>query len=286
MSASAWVFDVTEKDFEKAVLEKSKEIPVVVDFWAPWCGPCRTLGPALERHVEQRKGDVLLAKVNTDEQQRLAMAFQVQALPTVIAFRDGKPILEFEGALPDAQLAGFFDQICPTEADKETTQAHHVEKDNPDEAERMYRDALAKDPNQESAVVGLARILIERNRDAEATELLERLGAGGEQSIEADKLHALIWLRSQTNDLPDENALRGRVQAEPKDSQGALQLGLRLARAGKHAEALETLLALGERDFKLAPTKVKEAMVKIFQIVGPQDPLSNAYRAKLAALLY
>ncbi|MBX9680806.1 MAG: thioredoxin [Gemmataceae bacterium] len=282
MTASQYVFDVTEKDFETAVLEKSKEVPVVVDFWAPWCGPCQSLTPVLVRQVESRSGDVLLAKVNTDEQQRLAMAFQIQSLPTVIAFRDGKPMLEFEGALPEPQLANFFDQICPSEAEKEAKQAHDVEKKDPDQAERMFRDALSKEPKQEEALLGLARLMLERNRDAEAVEFLDQI-EGGIKEQEAEEIRAKLWLKAQTKDLPDEAALRSQAGTS---NDAAIRLGLRLATGGNYEAALEALLAVGEKDFKLATTKVKEAMVKVFQIVGPQNALSNAYRAKLATLLY
>jgi putative thioredoxin len=283
MASSQYVFDVTEKDFETAVLAKSKEVTVVVDFWAPWCGPCKSLTPALERQVESRNGDVLLAKVNTDEQQRLAMAFQIQSLPTVIAFRDGKPVLEFEGALPEPQLASFFDQICPSEAEKEAKQAHDVEKKDPDQAERMFRDALSKEPKQEEALLGLARLMLERNRETEAAEFLEQIEPGGTRGQEIDELRAKLWLKAATKDLPDEAALRTQSTSNPD---AAIQLGLRLAQDGNYEVALETLLAVGEKDMKLATTKVKEAMVKIFQIVGPQNALSNTYRAKLATLLY
>src|ERR1700730_7795379 len=112
------VFTVTAADFESAVLKKSHETPVIVDFWAPWCGPCRMLAPVLERLVTDRKGEVLLAKVNTDDEQELAGRYRVEALPPVVAFRDGKPLLSFEGVLPEVQLVDFLNQIVPTDADR------------------------------------------------------------------------------------------------------------------------------------------------------------------------
>src|SRR5262245_47713115 len=118
MTKSPFVFDVGERDFEAKVLQKSKEAPVVVDFWAPWCGPCRMLGPVLEKLIGQRNGAVLLAKVNTDEEQRLAVQYQIDSLPTVIAFRDGKPILDFVGVLPEGELRMFLDRLSPTAAEK------------------------------------------------------------------------------------------------------------------------------------------------------------------------
>ena len=128
---SGLVFSVSEKDFDSAVLQKSRETPVVVDFWAPWCGPCRALAPILERLIGQRRGEVLLAKVNTDEEQALAGRYAVNALPTVVAFRDGKPVLSFEGLLPEPQLVEFLNRIVPSEADRTARDAANLEKTNP-----------------------------------------------------------------------------------------------------------------------------------------------------------
>src|SRR5260370_5874590 len=139
---SELVFSATAKDFESAVLEKAREIPVVVDFWAPWCGPCRALTPILERLIADRKGEVLLDKVNTADEQELSARYQVQALPTVMAFRDGKPILSFEGVLPEFQLVDFLNQTVPSEADRTVREAATVEKTNTTQAEKLYRQVL------------------------------------------------------------------------------------------------------------------------------------------------
>src|ERR1700682_2096535 len=114
---SSWIFSVGEKDFESMVIQKSRETPVIVDFWAPWCGPCRSLAPILERMVEERAGKALLAKVNTDDEQGLAAQYGINALPTVVAFRKGRAVLSFEGLLPDAQLTDFFNRLEPAEAE-------------------------------------------------------------------------------------------------------------------------------------------------------------------------
>jgi putative thioredoxin len=286
MSTSPLVFEVTEADFEAKVLQKSKETPVVVDFWAPWCGPCRMLAPVLEKLVEERKGTVLLAKVNTDEQQRLAMQYHIESLPTVVAFRDGKAVLDFVGLLGEPDLRSFLDQLAPTEAEKSAGAAAKLEKADPAKAEQLYRQALKDDPRQETALLGLARVLIDRNQDDEATELLENVGAGGENGAEAERLNALVWIRKKAAAGADEKSLAGRVTAEPKNAQVRYELGLRHAAAGRYREALDMLLSGGELDPKLAAGPVREAMVKIFQIVGVRDPLADEYRAKLSGLLY
>src|SRR5262245_47987897 len=173
MKDNSLVFSVGEKDCEKAVIERSQETPVVVDFWAPWCGPCRMLAPVLEELVVKRNGEVLLAKVNTDEEQALAVKYRVNVLPTVIAFKKGKPVLDFEGLLPESNLAHFLDSLCPTAADRTAQDAAALEKANSVKAEKLYRDALRQDRNQDAARLGLARLLIAQDKDGEAAEVLE-----------------------------------------------------------------------------------------------------------------
>jgi putative thioredoxin len=280
------IFTVTEKDFQAKVLDRSKDKPVIVDFWAPWCGPCRTLTPLLERLVEERKGEVLLAKVNTDEEHALAQAYRIDSLPTVIAFRGGRPVLDFIGLLPEPDLRRFLDNIGPTPAEREAKQAAGLEKTDPAEAERIYRAALALQPNQESALLGLARLMMAQGKDAEAAELLENLGPGSEHAEEAERMTSQLKLRKLTRDLPDEDVLRARIQANDKNAQSRYELGCLLAATNRYAEALETLLSAGERDAKLAASKVREAMVLIFHLAGNDTALANDYRNRLSLLLY
>ncbi|MCI0684729.1 MAG: thioredoxin [Gemmataceae bacterium] len=286
MSTSPFVFEVTEKDFDTKVLQQSKDTPVVVDFWAPWCGPCRMLAPVLEKLVDERRGAVLLAKVNTDEEQRLAAQYFIESLPTVIAFRDGKPALDFVGLVDELDIRAFLDRLAPTEAEKSAGAAAKLEQSDPAKAEQLYRQALKDDPRQEAALLGLARVLIGRDQDAEAAELIENVGAGGEHGAEAERLGALIWLKRKAAECKDEDALRTRMDAEPSNAPARYELGLRRAVRGEYRPALDLLLSAGELDRNLAGGPVREAMVKIFHVVGVRDPLADEYRAKLSALLY
>jgi putative thioredoxin len=272
--------------FERDVLQRSHEHTVVVDFWAPWCGPCRALGPVLERLVAERKGEVLLAKVNTEADPELAAQIGISAIPLVIAFRHGRAVNEFMGLLPEAQIRQFLDQVSPSEADHLVEQAAALEATDPGEAEALYRRAVASDRGNEAALVGLARVLLGRGQDDEVRDLLEEAGTSGEQGPEVERLTGLLGLRQLARGLGDEGAARQRLAANPKDPHLLYELGCVLAAAGQHEEALQLLLSAAEADTSLARSKAREAMVGLFNVIGPQSALANDYRNRLATLLY
>ena len=283
---SAWIVNVTDADFERQVIEQSRERPVVVDFWAEWCQPCRMLGPILEQLIEERKGAVILAKVDIDEAQQSAARHGVQVVPTVRAFRDGEAVLGFEGVLREEQLRQFLDRIIPTEADKLTHEAAAAEAERPAEAETLYRSALEQDARHPAALVGLARVLLARGDESQATDLLGRLGLGSGQEAEVERLNQLLALREVARELGDEATVRQRLQAEPGNAERRYEMGCVLAAAGKYPEALEQLLSAAEADPKLGGSKVREVMVKIFQIIGVRSPLADESRDRLTRLLY
>jgi putative thioredoxin len=283
---STWVINVDDTDFERAVIERSRNQPVVVDFWAPWCGPCRALGPILERLTAERGGEVVLAKVNVDESPQLAQQFQVRQIPLVIAFRDGRAVLDFEGILPEAQLRLFFDRIAPNETEKAIKQASGLEASQPAEAEALYRRVLAQDRHHEAARLGLARLLLAQGKEDEVTELLSEVGVEGREGAEAERLAGLVFLHQQAKPLGDEAALRRKVEAEPKNAQARYEFGCVVAAAGRYEEALQELLAAAEQNPALAAGKVRPVMVKIFNVIGARNPLADDYRNRLALLLY
>lgn len=263
MSTATNVIEVTDANFEQVVIEGSKQRPVVVDLWAEWCGPCKTLGPILEKVAGERDGAFLLAKLDVDANPMVAGAFGVQSIPTVIAFKDGEPVNGFVGAYPEEAVNQFVDLLVPTEAEVVVEEAHAEEEaGNVEEAEQDYREALAKDPQNGEAAVGLGRILVARDDIEAARELLTPFLP----DPEAERVLATARVRSWAHD-PGEGPLSGARAA---------------AGAGRWREALDAMLAaLGEdRD------EARAAMLDAFATLGDEDPLVIEFRRKLASALF
>jgi putative thioredoxin len=284
---SPWIVDVNEETFQKLVVEQSREKPVVIDFWGPSCGPCRTLSPILEKLTREQKGAVILAKVNVEECPELAGYFQIEHIPTVVAVKEGRLVPGFTGALPESRVREFFARLLPEPGDPILLRARALEDTKPAEAETLYRKAFDKDPSSVEVRLGLARVLVQLNKDSEVPALLEPIPNDGDAGAEVQRIRSILSLRSLSAGVSsDEAALRKQIEADPNAAQPRYELGCALAQKGKHQDALEMLLSAAERDPTLASTKVREAMVQIFYTLGPSHPLSDKYRAKLARLLY
>ena|SRR5437879_5108418 len=265
--ASPFVIEVTDDTFGTAVLEESLRRPVVVDFWAEWCGPCKMIGPVLERLANEKQGAFLLAKLDVDANQRTAGTFGIQSIPAVKAFRNARLVEEFVGAVPESAIRQFLDAVVPTEADLEAAEGEVAEMQGRlDEAERIFQRALEKDSKNARAQLGLARLAAGRGDLEQAKEMLIPL----RPNPEAERMLAAIEISEWGQGAAGDPAL-----AEP----------MRAASEGRFPKALEGFLRVvmngGEsRD------AAREAMIKLFAVLGEQDPLTSEYRRKLAAALF
>ena len=286
MAGSPWVVDITQETFQEQVVDRSHERPVVVDYWAPWCGPCRALGPVLEALAIEKNGDFVLAKVNTQDNQDLARAFQISSIPVVFAIRGGKMVDRFEGMLPEAEIRQFIDRLTPSEAETQAATALELEGRDPGAAETAYRQLVAANPDDLAARVGLARVLLHsEGNDAEALSLLAPV-EGTDHATEAERLRAVIAVRAAPHTDADLAAAQATVAATPDAAPARLELGRVLAARGQYLPAMDVLLVAAELDKPLGATQVRELMVTIFTILGARSPESDDYRGRLRSLLY
>jgi putative thioredoxin len=280
-----WTIDVTEENFELAVLEQSKEVPVLVDFWAEWCGPCKVLGPVLEKLADEYGGEFVLAKLNVDENQNLAGAFGIQGIPAVKLFKDGDLLSEFTGALPEPMLREFLSKFLPTAADKQAQQAAAFEEQGKAaEATALYQSILESDPNHAKSLFGLGRLAMNAGDDGAALEFLDKISMVADERKEADRLIARLKLHGGA--AQDLTALRAKVDAEPKNLDARLALAQALAGAEKYQEALAELLVIVKTDRNFKDDGGRKAMVQIFEVLGSEDPLTDQYRSELARVLF
>jgi putative thioredoxin len=287
MTDDEWVFDADEATFEKLVIERSQTVPVVVDFWAEWCGPCRYLGPILEDAVEDFEGKVVMAKVDTDRNLNLAQRYRIQTIPNVKAFYKGKVVNEFIGALPEPAIKAFLQRLIPTKADELADRGESLELEQKwDDALLAYRDALGHDARHPRAGIGELRVLVLLGRWDEAWTAYDRLPGALQVLDEVTTLKARIDLAAASAGAPSIADLEGVVSRNPADLDTRFQLAARYAAAERFREALDAYVAILEKDRHYKDDAPRKMMLQIFEVIGVRSPLAEEFREKLARVLY
>jgi putative thioredoxin len=283
---NTYSFETGTEAFERDVLQASEKVPVLVDFWAPWCAPCRALKPILEKLAGEYQGRFLLAKVNSDEHPELSARFGVRGIPNVKAFVDGKLADEFTGALPESGVRAFIDRLIPTPGEKlRRTARALVNQGDFDEAERHLRSALELEPANQAVRLDLVELLLAKNSHEEADRLFALIPER-ERDERADRLYAVLALWKKSQQLPAKEELEAKLAADPDDLHARLALCERLVADGRYEPALAALLEVVRKDRGALRTSARKLMVDVFNLAEGQDELVSKYRKLLASALY
>jgi putative thioredoxin len=285
---AVYLVEPTGESFEADVIERSHSVPVVIDFWAPWCGPCLRLGPLLEKLAHDYEGKFVLAKINTEKEPQLAAQFGVRSIPAVFGVRDGKAVDGFLGVQPEAMIRAWLDRLLPTPAEQIAAHARELEATDPKTAEARYNSALSFDPDFPAAHAGLARIALESGRLEDAQARIASLERRGYLEPEAEKLKAELTLRMQAQQagVVSLETARAALTSNPDDLKLKFQLAESLAAAGQYSDALALCLEVVERDRKgKLGEQARQTMIAIFQILPPDSELVTEYQRQLSFVL-
>ncbi|MDG5497694.1 MULTISPECIES: co-chaperone YbbN [Azospirillaceae] len=292
--ASALIKDGSDAEFMADVIEASREVPVIVDFWAPWCGPCKTLGPLLEKAVTAAKGAVKMVKIDTDKHPAVAGQLRVQSIPTVYAFFQGRPVDGFQGALPESQIKQFVERLAKLgggdggidiAAILEEAKAL-LDAGNAQEAAAVYNEVLGEEPENAAAYAGLIRCLLAVEQAEGAQEMLDNAPAAIAKSPELAAIRTQLELARQAAEAGPLGDLKAAVDRDPADHQARYDYALALYAAGRNEEAVEALLEIVRRDREWNERAARTQLLKLFEAFGPTDKLTVMARRKLSSILF
>lgn len=288
MSAeSQWIIETTTETFEKDVVERSLETTVVVDFWAPWCEPCRQLAPTLEKLADEYNGRFVLVKVNIDEAAEVAGMCGVQQIPHVLAFRDGQPVHQFAGLMPEDELRQWLDSVVPSPAEGLIMEGQQLEEsEGAAAAEAKFREALALVPDNSTIQIHLARVLLAQGKEDEPQQIISELEKRGFLEPEAEKIKSQLDIIHTAEDSGGLDEARKAAEAAPDDLTLQLHLADALAVDRKFEEAFEICLDVIAKDKAGIGGEAKETMVKIFDMPTVPGEMVSAYRRRLATAMY
>jgi len=286
MSNSPYVIEVTEENYQNAVVEQSMQVPVLVDFWASWCQPCQMLMPILAKLADDYRGKFILAKINTEEQQALAARFGIRSIPTVKLFRNGEPVDEFAGALPEAEIRKFLDKHIPRESDALVEQAQQLLLQGDAEAAlALLEQARASDPANGNIDLALAQTHAAAGDITKSEEILARLPADLRDKPEVRTLQGLLFFEGLLADAPAEEELARRLEADADDAEARYLLAAHHAVNQRYEEAMDALLQLMKKNRDYGDDAARKALLKLFDVLG-DDPLVPRYRSRMMSLIY
>ncbi|PVY81416.1 thioredoxin [Cupriavidus alkaliphilus] len=280
--------DVTLQNFETEVIDASRQAPVLVDFWAPWCGPCRTLGPMLERLEAEADGQWKLVKVNVDENQELAAHFGVRSIPHVVAIADGQAVDQFIGVLPESGLREFLGRLAPGQAQAGSPLAHALElaaAGNRDGAETLFADAIAAEPESDAPRLAYISFLLDGNAIDRARAEFAALSPRAEQEDGYGALRTRIDAMENAAGLPDAATLAGRIDADPRDLGARLDLARLMIAQQQYEPALEQLLAIVRTDRGFEDDIGRRTMLSVFEMLADRPEVVSRWRRQLSTSL-
>jgi putative thioredoxin len=288
---NAAVKDTTDATFMADVIEASKQTPVIVDFWAPWCGPCKTLGPLLEQAVAATNGKVRMVKVNIDQNQMVAQQLRVQSIPTVYAFIDGQPVDGFQGAISPAQVQQFVDRLLQDANADVIGQAldqgeQMLEQGAAADAAQMFAAVLQQDPENARAIGGMIRATLLAGDVDRAAQMLDQVPAKLADHAAIAAARAAVDLDRQAQDVGETRELRARLDRDPNDHQARFDLATALLAKRDREGAVDELLELFRRDREWNNGAAKEQLIKVFDTLGPKDPIALKGRRRLSSMIF